>query len=44
LVEDLDAAREELVKHGCEVIRWLDKGQDCYVRDPFGVIYNLWED
>lgn len=42
-VEDLDAARQELVKHGCEVIRWRGKGQDCYIRDPFGVIYNLWE-
>lgn len=43
-VEDLEAAREELVKHGCEVIRWHGKGQDCYIRDPFGVIYNLWEE
>ena len=43
-VDDLDAAREELVKHGCEVIRWHGKGKDCYIRDPFGVIYNLWED
>lgn len=42
-VEDLDKAREELVKNGCEVIRWRGKGQDCYIRDPFGVIYNLWE-
>ena len=43
-VEDLDAAREELVKNGCEVVRWRGKGQDCYIRDPFGVIYNIWED
>lgn len=43
-VKDLDAAREELVNHGCEVIRWHGKGQDCYIRDPFGVIYNLWEE
>ena len=43
-VEDLEAARDELVKAGCEVIRWHGKGQDCYIRDPFGVIYNLWED
>ena len=42
-VEDLEAAREELVKQGCEVVRWHGKGQDCYIRDPFGVIYNLWE-
>lgn len=42
-VEDLEEARDELVKHGCEVIRWHGKRQDCYIRDPFGVIYNLWE-
>jgi catechol 2,3-dioxygenase-like lactoylglutathione lyase family enzyme len=42
-VEDLDSAREELLANGCEIIRWRGKGQDCYVRDPFGVIFNLWE-
>ena len=42
-VEDLEKARAELEKNGCEVIRWRGKGQDCYIRDPFGVIYNLWE-
>jgi catechol 2,3-dioxygenase-like lactoylglutathione lyase family enzyme len=42
-VDDLKAAREELLANGCEVIRWRGKGQDCYVRDPFGVLYNLWE-
>lgn len=43
-VEDLEVAREELVKAGCKVLRWHGKGQDCYIRDPFGVIYNLWEE
>lgn len=43
-VEDLETARDVLVEAGCEVIRWRGKGQDCYLRDPFGVIYNLWED
>ena len=43
LVEDLELAREELIKQGCEVVRWHGKGQDCYIRDPFGVIFNLWE-
>ena len=42
-VEDIETAREELLANGCEVIRWRGKGQDCYVRDPFGVIFNLWE-
>lgn len=43
-VEDLETARGVLVEAGCEVIRWRGKGQDCYLRDPFGVIYNLWEE
>lgn len=42
-VEDLEEARKEQVKNGCEVVRWRGKGQDCYIRDPFGVIYNVWE-
>jgi catechol 2,3-dioxygenase-like lactoylglutathione lyase family enzyme len=43
-VDDLETARDMLVEAGCEVIRWRGKGQDCYLRDPFGVIYNLWEE
>ncbi len=42
-VKDLEDAREELLAHGCKVIRWRGKGQDCYIQDPFGVIFNLWE-
>ena len=42
-VDDLEAAREDLLANGCVVIRWRGKGQDCYIRDPFGVIYNIWE-
>ena len=43
-VDDLEAARQELVANGCKVLRWRGKGQDCYVEDPFGVIYNIWEE
>jgi catechol 2,3-dioxygenase-like lactoylglutathione lyase family enzyme len=43
-VDDLEQAREELVAKGCTVLRWRGKGQDCYIQDPFGVIYNLWEE
>ena len=42
-VDDLEKAREILVANGCKVLRWRGKGQDCYVQDPFGVIYNIWE-
>ena len=42
-VDDLEAARQELVANGCKVLRWKGKGQDCYIEDPFEVIYNIWE-
>ncbi len=42
-VDDLKAARDHLVANGCKILRWRGKRQDCYIQDPFGVIYNLWE-
>ena len=42
-VDNLEEARDYLVEHGCKVLRWRGKGQDCYIQDPFGVIYNIWE-
>ena len=43
-VDDLEKARQILVANGCQVLRWRGKGQDCYVKDPFGVIFNIWEE
>ncbi|MBT3313447.1 MAG: VOC family protein [Anaerolineae bacterium] len=43
-VSNLEEARDYLVKNGCKVLRWRGKRQDCYIQDPFGVIYNLWEE
>lgn len=43
-VDDLEKARDTLIAHGCKVLRWRGKGEDCYIQDPFGVIFNLWED
>jgi catechol 2,3-dioxygenase-like lactoylglutathione lyase family enzyme len=42
-VDDLDKAREVLEANGCKVLRWRGKGQDCYIEDPFGVRFNIWE-
>lgn len=42
-VDDLEQARDVLVANGCQVLRWRGKGQDCYIRDPFGVTFNIWE-
>lgn len=43
-VENLDETRKELVAKECKVLRWRGKGQDCYIEDPFGVVYNIWEE
>ena len=42
-VPDLEEAKAHLVANGCVILRWRGKGQDCYVRDPFGVVFNIWE-
>jgi catechol 2,3-dioxygenase-like lactoylglutathione lyase family enzyme len=42
-VDDLETARDELLAHGCKIIRWRGKGQDCYLQDPFGLRFNLWQ-
>ncbi len=42
-VDDLEGAREILIANGCKVLRWRGKGQDCYIEDPFGLRFNVWE-
>jgi hypothetical protein len=42
-VDDLEKARHVLVQNGCKVIRWRGVGQDCYIEDPFGVVFNIWQ-
>ncbi|MBT3299525.1 MAG: hypothetical protein HN657_04540 [Candidatus Marinimicrobia bacterium] len=42
-VDDLHTARAYLKSHGCKVIKWEGKGKDCYMKDPFGLTFNLWE-
>ena len=43
-VDDVEAAREYLEENGCSVIKWEGKGKDCYMRDLFGLTFNLWEE
>ena len=43
-VDNLEEARKILASNGCKVLRWRGKGQDCYIQDPFGVIFNIWEE
>ncbi len=40
-VDDVEQARVRLVRHGCEIIKDEPHVPRCYVRDPFGLIYNL---
>ncbi len=42
-VDDLEATRTELLAQGCEIVRWEGKDRDCYIKDPFGVLFNIWE-
>lgn len=44
IVDNLDDAKVHLVENGCEIVRWEGKGKDCYVRDPFGMVFNVWEE
>lgn len=44
VVDDLETARVELLAHGCTEVRWDGRGKPCYLRDPFGICFNVWED
>jgi len=43
-VDDLEVAREYLESNGCKVIMWKGKGENCYMRDPYELTFNLWEE
>lgn len=40
-VNDVEEARARLVKNGCEIVKDEPDFPRCYVKDPFGLIYNL---
>jgi len=40
----LDAARDYPVKAGCSVVRWEGKGKCCYMQEPFGFTFDLYEE
>ncbi len=41
LVPDIQAAKQQLVAAGCTVIEENPKIPRCYVRDPYGMIFNV---
>ena len=40
-VGDVGEAKRRLVESGCEIVKDEPHFPRCYVRDPFGLIYNL---
>ena len=40
-VDSVEGVRTRLVKNGCEVIKDEPDFPRCYIKDPFGLIYNL---
>jgi catechol 2,3-dioxygenase-like lactoylglutathione lyase family enzyme len=40
-VDSVEGAKARLVKNGCEVIKDEPEFPRCYIKDPFGLIYNL---
>jgi len=41
IIGDVAEAKLRLVKNGCEIVKDEPDFPRCYVRDPFGLIYNL---
>jgi hypothetical protein len=41
MVDDVEAAKKRLVESGCVVVKDEPKFPRCYVKDPFGLMYNL---
>ena len=42
-VDNVEEARRRLVDNGCEVVKDEPEFPRCYIKDPFGLIYNLTE-
>jgi hypothetical protein len=41
MVGDVAAAKQLLVQNGCEIVKDEPDFPRCYIKDPFGLIYNL---
>ena len=40
-VDSVEKTKERMVKSGCEIVKDEPDFPRCYVKDPFGLIYNL---
>ena len=41
LVQDVQAAKKKLVKAGCKVIEEDPSVPRCYIKDPYGLVFNI---
>ena len=41
---DIRRGKATFSRKSCEIVRWEGKGMNCYVRDPFGMVFNVWEE
>jgi hypothetical protein len=44
IVPELEDAKMDLLGQGWSVVLWEGRGQRCYMRNPSGTLFNLWED
>ena len=42
-VNDINKAKIELQNNGCKILKWDGKGKDCFVKDKYGMIFNIWQ-
>jgi predicted enzyme related to lactoylglutathione lyase len=40
-VDNVEQAKARLVKNGCEIVKDEPDFPRCYIKDPFGLIYNI---
>jgi hypothetical protein len=40
-VENIEEAKQRLVKQGCKIVKDEPEFPRCYIEDPYGLIYNL---
>lgn len=44
VVPDLEAAKQKLLDAGCQIVRWDGVGKSCYMRDPYGMVFNVFQE
>ena len=40
-VDNVEEAKQRLVKQGCKIVKDEPEFPRCYIKDPYGLIYNL---